>query len=227
MATTYLYSISPKKPIRFLCGVAVVPPIRTPKSVQLTLEQVKDSLKYGSVYRRFTEEKRNERVTTANVERLHNAHYLTEEEFNALSSNVVKDDKEIVEEKKVEEIHIQQKSVSTEEENRRGQAIITDPVEPTIEVGADEAQDNSEDSLDKELVEETEVDDSINDEIVEAEEAIEESIDEDVEDEVLNESCCEEDSEFVKEKSNDNAKNYESYSNKNNSYNKNHKKNKH
>lgn len=179
MATTYLYSVSPKKPIRFLCGAAVVPPIRTPRSIQMTLEQVRDCIKYGSVYRRFNEEGRNERVTTANVERLHNAHYMTEEEFNSLVSNVTKTEevKEVVAPKA--------------EENRRGQVEIIEQVEPTIMVSVTNTQENSmvdqTDVIVEESIEDVEDVDNSSDEIVESTEEVEnESTDEEVEEDTDN-----------------------------------------
>lgn len=86
MDVRYLYSVNPKKPIRTIKGVPV---LRTPKSLQLTKEDVKECLKYGSVYRRFANENRIERVTINSVDRLHNAKFMTEEEYEAfLQANI-------------------------------------------------------------------------------------------------------------------------------------------
>jgi hypothetical protein len=86
MDTRFLYSVNPKKPIRTIKGVPV---LRTPKSLQLTKEDVRECLKYGSVYRRFANESRIERVTINNVDRLHNAKFMTEKEYEAfLQDNI-------------------------------------------------------------------------------------------------------------------------------------------
>ena len=227
MAKTYLYSVSPKKPIRFLCGEAVVPPIRTPRSLQMTLEQVKDCLNYGSVYRRFNEEGRNERVTTANVERLHNANFIEEKDYFECLSKVVVDKKEN----------------NTDE---RGTAEITEEVEPAIEANREEnvsvdvvsSEVNSENATEDqsnstiipgEEIEEDEIDDSIDDEIVETtDEVVEESIYEESEDEFeeqLEEDTVEEDTTIDEES---HPIKQESYSNKNRyNGNKNYNKKKH
>ena len=79
METTYLYSVNPKKIIKDLPTL----PIRSPRSLYLTKEQVLICLKSGTVYRRFAAENRNERVTILNVDRLHNDKFMTEEEYKA------------------------------------------------------------------------------------------------------------------------------------------------
>ena len=73
---TFLYSVNPKKVIIGLSGVNA---IRTPKSLYLTKEDVKICLNKASVYRRFTD--CSERVTIANLDRLHNEKHYTEEEW--------------------------------------------------------------------------------------------------------------------------------------------------
>ena len=75
----YLYSVSPKKPIKGL--LADGRPINGPKSLQLTIEEVKKCMNCGSVYRWFANEDRRERVTSLNIERLHNEKFYTEEEY--------------------------------------------------------------------------------------------------------------------------------------------------
>lgn len=77
----FLYSINPKKLIRFLNGNPIIPPIRTSKTLSLTKEEVRECLKYGSLYRRFANEGVNVRVTINNIDRLHNAKLMTEEEY--------------------------------------------------------------------------------------------------------------------------------------------------
>lgn len=78
MSERYLYSVHPRKPIKNLSNVPV---IRVPKSLSLTLEDVLTCLKSAVVYRRFANENRIERVTILNAERLHNAKFMTEEEY--------------------------------------------------------------------------------------------------------------------------------------------------
>ena len=78
MSERYLYSVHPRKPIKNLSNVAV---IRVPKSLSLTLEDVLTCLKSAVVYRRFANENKIERVTILNAERLHNAKFMTEEEY--------------------------------------------------------------------------------------------------------------------------------------------------
>lgn len=74
----YLYSVKPRKPI-CLPGAR---PIRVPKSVYLNKSEVRECMKLGSVYRRFAnEDNRNEKVTTDNIDRLHNAKFMTEDEY--------------------------------------------------------------------------------------------------------------------------------------------------
>ena len=80
--TRYLYSVNPRKVIKFLHGEQIIPPIRVAKTLSLTKEEAKECLKYGSVYRRFANENRNERVTTRNIDRLHNAKYMDEKEYS-------------------------------------------------------------------------------------------------------------------------------------------------
>lgn len=77
MESTYLYSVHPKKIIKGL----LEKPIRTARSLYLTKEQVKVCLKYGSVYRRFANENKIERVLISNIDRLHNEKFMTESEY--------------------------------------------------------------------------------------------------------------------------------------------------
>lgn len=75
---TYLYTVNPRKIIKGISGVNI---LRTPKSLQLTKEDVYTCLKSASVYRRFANEDLIKRVTTGNVDRLHNEKYMTDEEY--------------------------------------------------------------------------------------------------------------------------------------------------
>lgn len=76
-AKSYLYSVHPKRIIKGLESVDV---IRAPKSLYLTLEDVKKCIRLGTVYRRFSSSD-IVRVNTANVERLHNEKHMNEDEY--------------------------------------------------------------------------------------------------------------------------------------------------
>jgi hypothetical protein len=86
----YLYSVNPKKTIKFLKGTI---PIRAPKSLYLDKDEVRECLKYGSIYRRFANESVNIKVTTANLDRLHNAKYMSEEEFKKFLEDKLSEDR--------------------------------------------------------------------------------------------------------------------------------------
>lgn len=76
-AKSYLYSVHPKRIIKGLESVDV---IRAPKSLYLTLEDVKKCIRLGTVYRRFSSSDIT-RVNTTNVERLHNEKHMNEDEY--------------------------------------------------------------------------------------------------------------------------------------------------
>jgi hypothetical protein len=103
MEQTYLYSVHPKRPITDLSGVGF---LRVPKSLQLTKEDVKKCLEKAVVYRRFANEGGKEvRVTINDIDRLHNAKYMTEEEYKEFLANGLSEGagKVVVEEAPVEE----------------------------------------------------------------------------------------------------------------------------
>lgn len=85
MSEKYLYSVNPRKVI----NLESTGPIRVSKSLHLSKKDVEYCLKYGTVYRRFAKEKRNERVNITNLDRLHNEKFMTEEEYKLfLQSNI-------------------------------------------------------------------------------------------------------------------------------------------
>lgn len=86
---TYLYSVHPRTVIKEL----PVAPIRVPKSLYLTKDQVLICLKHGAVYRRFANEGRNERVNITSVDRLHNEKFMTEEQYAAFLQSGVADNR--------------------------------------------------------------------------------------------------------------------------------------
>jgi hypothetical protein len=145
----YLYSVNPKKVIKDLPTL----PIRSPKSLSLTKEEVKICLKCGSVYRRFANEKRNERVTISNIDRLHNAKFMTEEEYEEYKKSLISD--------------------------QRGSVITEDPVSPVPD-NDEEKTSEEEVTVPDEVVENEEVNNTeevVNEEssVVETETTVEES----------------------------------------------------
>ncbi|MCM1215901.1 MAG: hypothetical protein NC548_15450 [Lachnospiraceae bacterium] len=79
----YMYTVVPRTPIRnIIKGKAIT----KATNLQLSKEEVKACLKYGAVYRKFYCESNPERVTTANLERLHRKEHLSEREYEALIS---------------------------------------------------------------------------------------------------------------------------------------------
>ena len=73
----YLYSVAPKRPIRLTDGTC----IRVPKSVYLSKEDLISILPKAIVYRRFVSVGINEKVTTSNIDRVHRAEYIPENEW--------------------------------------------------------------------------------------------------------------------------------------------------
>ena len=124
--TRYLYSINPKRVIKFLGGVQLNPPIRVSKSLNLTKSEVLECLKSGSVYRRFANEGRLARVTLLNVDRLHQAKFMTESEYEKTLSGTlrgttvveskVQEEKPVIEEtpKEIDEVAVEDKDITAE-----------------------------------------------------------------------------------------------------------------
>lgn len=77
--TRFLYSVYPQRPIKGL--LPNNRPINGPRSLSLTKEEVLICLKSGSVYRRFANENRNERVDLTNIDRLHNERFIMEKDY--------------------------------------------------------------------------------------------------------------------------------------------------
>lgn len=129
MERVFLYSVCPKKVIKELPTTI---PIRSPKSLYLTKEQVKICLKYGSVYRRFANEQRNERVTIMNIDRLHNEKFMTEEQYKEYEQSL-KDGQRgsvIVDEPKVENPtpEVKKDKVEVKVEEKVEIVVTEDPV---------------------------------------------------------------------------------------------------
>ena len=131
----YLYTVYPKRQITGLSGVNA---LRVPKSVFLTKEDVKICLPRGSVYRRFANTGENVRVTPNNLDRLHNAEFISEEDW-------------------------EKGTVTTTEEAPVVEEVVEEPVaapveEEVIEEVPEEVEVVEEDSLSVEEVEEEEDD---------------------------------------------------------------------
>ena len=97
----YAYQIHPKKPIRALPEFGL---IRTKRTLMLTKEQVLKVLPFASVYRRFNHDTVI-RTTVSNLDRLHNASLMSEEEYKIFTTHntvFVQPEDVLVEEPKVE-----------------------------------------------------------------------------------------------------------------------------
>lgn len=159
---TYLYSVSPRKTITGLSNVAA---FRSPKSLFLTLEDVKICLEKATVYRRFANEGRVEKVTIGNYERLHNDVFMTEEEYNEFkkhepgknASTVKKEeppktsDTALDDKKEAEPV----KESAPVEEKKEGSAIVSED---------DKADEKADESKDEELYESDEDEEVLKDE---------------------------------------------------------------
>ena len=138
-AKSYLYSVHPKKIIKGLESVDV---IRAPKSLYLTLEDVKKCIRLGTVYRRFSSSD-IARVNTANVERLHNEKHMNEDEYkqfliaqSSAGQQTVTKHEEVKqpEPEKKETTHVVTVIVNEEKKAE------SDPVNPTVDNTTDESK---------------------------------------------------------------------------------------
>lgn len=97
----FTYVVNPRRPIR---GIQDLPAIKGSRTIKLTKEEVLTCMACGPVYRRFANESIQERVTAANLDRLHNEKFISEREFNGGSKiPVVKSSNKLEEEPTVEE----------------------------------------------------------------------------------------------------------------------------
>jgi hypothetical protein len=105
MSNKYIYSVNPR---RVISGLSDGTEIRVNKSLELSKEDVLLCLQKASVYRRFNTVTGagNDivRVTTGNLDRLHNEKYMTEEEYEKfLAANASKDHGKVVNREPVQE----------------------------------------------------------------------------------------------------------------------------
>ena len=162
----FLYSVNPR---RVITGLSEIKAIRTPKSVLLSKDEVYTCLKKATVYRRFASEGINERVTIANVDRVHRANYISEEEWKKMNAN----DKEELEEEPTRSTQVNTnntiESVSIEKELEEAlvEELVNDKLESDIIENAeslvteDEVESDDEDVdyveslIEEEIVEES------------------------------------------------------------------------
>ena len=153
METTYLYSVNPKKIIKDLPTL----PIRSPRSLYLTKEQVMICLKSGTVYRRFAAENRNERVTILNIDRLHNDKFMTEEEYKAFLESKTNDQRGTIINDHEEDKKETDNEDNIKEENNNDESHIVQP-DVNVEYNGDEVVEETveEESVDETTTEEPE-----------------------------------------------------------------------
>ena len=157
----FLYSVFPKKPIKNLLPNGR--PINSPKSLQLTKEQVLYCMKFGTVYRRFGEG-REERTTTLNLDRLHNREYIEEKDWNASKSveepvktpdpestvEPTKEPEKVEEVKESEPVVTETVEETTEEVTETvNEEVFEDSVEVKDEVEIEETEDEEEEETDE------------------------------------------------------------------------------
>ena len=78
----YLYTVNPKRVIRNLNEN--IPMLRISKSLYLTKEEVLKCLDFGSVYRRFSNYGKLEKVTKYDIDRVHRSNYISAEDWKKI-----------------------------------------------------------------------------------------------------------------------------------------------
>lgn len=137
----FLYEIRPIKPIKDLIPGKG---IKAPCSMQLTKEEALHCMKYGSVYRNFSDSGMNPiRVTGSTIDRLHNAKFISEDEWmKKIGKEIVSEQQEettTVEETPVEEVPVITEEVVEENTVEETPAVEEVAEEETIET--EDAQD--------------------------------------------------------------------------------------
>ena len=145
----FLYEIRPIKPIKDLIPGKG---IKAPCSMQLTKEEALHCMKYGSVYRNFSDSGMNPiRVTGSTIDRLHNAKFISEDEWmKKIGKEIVSEQQEeqsTVEETPVEEVPVTEEVV---EEN-----TIVEETPVVEEVAEEETTEDAQDFLPTEEEEST------------------------------------------------------------------------
>ena len=134
----FLYEIRPIKPIKDLIPGKG---IKAPCSMQLTKEEALHCMKYGSVYRNFSDSGMNPiRVTGSTIDRLHNAKFISEDEWmKKIRKEIVSEQQE--ETTTVEETPVEEVPVATEEVVEENTVEETPAVEEVAEEETTETED--------------------------------------------------------------------------------------
>lgn len=134
----FLYEIRPIKPIKDLIPGKG---IKAPCSMQLTKEEALHCMKYGSVYRNFSDSGMNPiRVTGSTIDRLHNAKFISEDEWmKKIGKEIVSEQQE--ETTTVEETPVKEVPVVTEEIVEENTVEETPAVEEVAEEETTETED--------------------------------------------------------------------------------------
>lgn len=134
----FLYEIRPIKPIKDLIPGKG---IKAPCSMQLTKEEALHCMKYGSVYRNFSDSGMNPiRVTGSTIDRLHNAKFISEDEWmKKIGKEIVSEQQE--ETTTVEETPVEEVPVVTEEIVEENTVEETPAVEEVAEEETTETED--------------------------------------------------------------------------------------
>lgn len=127
----FLYEIRPIKPINDLIPGKG---IKAPCSMQLTKEEALHCMKYGSVYRNFSDSGMNPiRVTGSTIDRLHNAKFISEDEWmKKIGKEIVSEQQEettTVEETPVEEVLAATEEVVEENTVEETPAVVEEVAE--------------------------------------------------------------------------------------------------
>ena len=138
----FLYEIRPIKPIKDLIPGKG---IKAPCSMQLNKEEALHCMKYGSVYRNFSDSGMNPiRVTGSTIDRLHNAKFISEDEWmKKIGKEIVSEQQEeqsTVEETPVEEIPVTIEEVAEEETTEDAQDFLPTEEEESTVTSSEEEQ---------------------------------------------------------------------------------------
>lgn len=154
MEERFLYMVVPRRPIK---GIIKGKAILKPTNVQLTKNEVRECLKSGSVYRRFSSSKL-ERVVVSSVDRFHRSEFISEEAYNKLINPnpvvVVEPTPEPIEETSETTVDLNEDQNDTEEP----EVETTDTDEVVVESTTDEEESLEEDKSEVKNVEEEQSD---------------------------------------------------------------------
>ena len=179
----YLYTISPKRPIRYLNPNT--PLINSTKSLLLTKEEVIKCFGYATIYRRFSNNNIAEKITKFDIDRVHRTKYNSKEEWDkmqkieeattSITVNGVKEVEEkndpifIVEEPVIEEVKEPEVVEEVIDETATAEEALEVAVEDTVEAIEEEkeASEVVEEAIEDNITDEEEIDDSEEEAVVE------------------------------------------------------------